>query len=63
MKRSKRYTELLTKVPEQPVGLSEAVEIRVKAAELLPSAQARVLLVDCLAEIKKPEAQTEPTVF
>ena len=27
MKRSKRYTELLTKVPEQPVGLSEAVEI------------------------------------
>jgi large subunit ribosomal protein L1 len=27
MKRSKRYTELLAKVPEQPVGLSEAVGI------------------------------------
>ena len=27
MKRSKRYKELLTKVPEQPVGLSQAIEI------------------------------------
>jgi large subunit ribosomal protein L1 len=27
MKRSKRYKELLTKVPEQPVGLDQAIEI------------------------------------
>lgn len=27
MKRSKRYKELITKIPEQPVALSEAIEI------------------------------------